>query len=179
MKIKFVIFCMLVLLSKFALAQSNIDRGTYGLDVSIRATFMLHIVNYSRWDNPSNKQNFCLLEQDGGKYYQELVKDDFAKSAKVALNVVQINTLPEAYVQKCHYLFIDQANESDDIFQQLETANKQMVTIGESPQFVNQGGLMSLVSEYDRVKIYISRNKYKTSSVKFSARLLKFANFSG
>ncbi|WJG09727.1 YfiR family protein [Aliiglaciecola sp. LCG003] len=147
----------------------------------IRSTFMMHIVNYSRWDaiGTPNKLNFCLLEKKPNKYFSLLTSPNFGARTKFDLNFRLLKDFSETETLHCHYLFVDRSSESAALYAQLNALKRNMVTIGESSEFIDHGGLMSLIEEFDKIKIYINRERYKAISVKLSSILLKFANFTG
>ncbi|GAB5382491.1 MAG: hypothetical protein Alis3KO_39060 [Aliiglaciecola sp.] len=171
-----VIVCALLCsLKLFAQAQPNNESAT-----KIRATFMFHIVNYSRWQSEFAELTFCVLEErQSQKYFSMLTSNEFKGASEKPISILNVDRIEDTLEKQCNYLFVDSVNESDDVFRQLNELERSVVSIGETSRFVDRGGMMSLVEEFKKIKIYINRDKYKSAPTKFSARLLKYAKFTG
>lgn len=150
--------------------------------VSIRTTFMLHIVNYTLSTTTNEAAavgSFCFLEQAPFVYHSALNRQHLLTSTKVPLEVNLVESVEQAKNQQCRYLFVGKEKENPELFAQISQANETIITIGESYDFVAQAGIIGLVEKAQKIKIVINREHYKGGSVKFSARLLKYANFTG
>lgn len=148
---------------------------------SIRLDFMLHIVNYSLLTNDQTRQplGFCFYEGADSAYFDFMRRPEFKNDAKVPLKVLKVESLNQETVSNCSYLFISKEKESAEIYNQVKLLNGNTVTIGETTKFVKSGGQISLVEITNKIKIVIHRTQYQNSPVKFSARLLRYANFTG
>ncbi|WP_342806611.1 YfiR family protein [Alteromonas sp. M12] len=146
---------------------------------SIRSTFFLHVVNYSKWQQSFMSLKFCLIEQESQKHYLMLNESDLLNHNKKQIQLQQVDSLPTAIEQGCNYIFVDKSSESKTLYKDLKQTSLSIVTIGETISFIKNGGLLSLIEEYDKIRIYINKEQYADSPVKFSARLLKYANFTG
>lgn len=169
------IFATLFSAKSLSQAQPNTESA-----IEIRVTFLYHIINYSRWQSETSALTFCVLEDlNSPKYLPMLTSVAFSNGSQTPISMRAIERVEEVTKKQCNYLFVDKDNESEQLFQQLAQLNQSVVSIGESSRFVDSGGMMSLVEEFNKIKIYINRDKYKSAPIKFSARLLKHANFTG
>ncbi|MDO6695803.1 YfiR family protein [Aliiglaciecola sp. 3_MG-2023] len=146
---------------------------------SIRSTFFLHVVNYSQWQQRFTSLKFCSMEQAPQQHYQILQKSDLVTKNNLKIDLQLVNTFSDAIEQRCNYIFIDKSQESKLLYKDLKQTSLSIVTIGETIAFLRNGGLVSLIEENGKIKIYINKQQYANSPVKFSARLLKYANFTG
>ncbi len=147
-------------------------------EIDIRGTFMLHIVNYTLDENNNNK-TFCLMESNERPYQTFLLQKQQAGIYTDTLTISPISKVDEAVEKQCDYLFVAEEFESPELFQQIREINDRVMTIGESFDFVNKAGVLSLVERAQKIKILIQRDRYRSCPIKFSARLLKYANFTG
>ncbi|MEP4891263.1 MAG: YfiR family protein [Aliiglaciecola sp.] len=171
-----IIIFIIVTWSTIVYAQNN------DFDVSptsIRSTFFLHVVNYSEWQQRYTSLKFCLIEQASQKHYLMLQKSELLTRDKKQIDLQPVDSLSSALEQRCNYIFVDKTRESKILEEDLKQTSLSIVTIGETINFLNNGGLVSLVEEYGKIKIYINKQQYANSPVKFSARLLKYTNFTG
>lgn len=156
-------------------AQPNADSAT-----EIRVTFIYHIINYSRWQSEMNDVTFCVLEpKTSQKYLSTLKSEPFMGASKKTVSMKSVNHIEETKTENCHYLFVDKNSESKQVYSHLQRLKPSTISIGETSKFIEQGGTMSLIEEFNKIKIYINRDNYKSAPAKFSARLLKYANFTG
>ncbi|GAC13763.1 YfiR family protein [Aliiglaciecola lipolytica] len=147
--------------------------------ISIRSTFFIHVINYSRWENEPVDLKFCLIEDASNKHFLMLQNAGLIDRSEKNINLQRVQSLSQAIEHHCHYIFVDEVNESLTLVKELKQTSLSIVTIGETASFIKNGGLMSLIEEYDKIRIYINKDQYEVSPVKFSARLLKYAKFSG
>lgn len=182
MKRYFFLHAFILLLAAISATVKAQQSEDFSSATTIRSTFLMHIVNYSRYDKDNTQSSaipFCFLEQQSTTYYQTIFDKGLSRSTLHPIEIVQVVDADDALNKQCRYLFVDEQSETDLFISQMPQLNKTMVTIGETRNFIKSGGLMSLVEQVDKIKIVISKDVYETSPVKFSALLLKHANFTG
>lgn len=146
----------------------------------LRTSFLHHIVHYATYPQgqiTNNDIGFCFYEGPEKSHisiFQSLPAKKLKNSKTVAIeieNIADINT------QKCQLLFVSRQVESSELFLKLQEWNKSMVSVGETRDFVERGGLITIVPLQSKMKIFLSRKQYENSGLKFSSLLLQRVNF--
>jgi YfiR/HmsC-like len=79
-------------------------------------------------------------------------------------------------IKNCHLLFVSHSenNHLDAILDALKS--KSVVTVGESEEFVERGGMIALVADRKRVRLRINTTAMKAASLDVSSKLLHVAD---
>lgn len=154
-------------------------RATASEPDELRASFLYHIAHYTIY--PENNQpdtfNFCFYESEDNVHsaiFNGLPKKQ-VKERDVQVLKVDINN--DAQLKPCQLLFINQHAETKEVYARLEQLNKRLVTVGETRGFVENGGLLTIVPLKSKMKIFISKQQFENTPLKFSSLLLKRASF--
>jgi hypothetical protein len=142
----------------------------------IRAPFLYHIAYYSTFSKRKpveNTVNFCFLENDSFEHMNHFERSPSKTVRSKAINIVAIRDINSAHENRCHILFVSKAQESEELYQEIRKLNTATISVGESAEFLEHGGLMSVIPTNAKMKIYINQEQYKNTSIKFSANLLK------
>lgn len=146
----------------------------------LRAPFLLHIAGFTQFSEPlpETTLRFCFLESEDFPHAQVFrqAPDRKVQGRKInLLTISDIKELPDE--QYCHLLFIGEEQESDEVFDLINDLNQHTISVGESLNFIEHGGMMAIIPLQSKMKIYFSREVYQKTSLKFSSALLKRVNF--
>ena len=79
-------------------------------------------------------------------------------------------------VQGCHILFMSRALESEAQQAAVKLLSKRnILLVGETPDFLKQGGVINFVIQTNRIQIHISKAAYERENLEISAQLLRIA----
>lgn len=146
----------------------------------MRASVMVNLanyVNYHEYEQNTQRLAFCFLEDAPYIYHNLLTASDTMYLRGKELNVFRISEQEELLTKNCQLLFVDQNNESGALFAMLEEVNVTMMTIGESNNFINKGGIVGLIETQSRIKVFINKKEYSRTAMRFSSLLLKHVKF--
>ncbi len=77
-------------------------------------------------------------------------------------------------IRDCHILFISRAVDGTTQQATLKLMLKRNVlSVGETPDFLEHGGVIDFVIQQNRIRIYISESAYKRENLEVSAQLLR------
>ena len=78
-------------------------------------------------------------------------------------------------VKKCQILFINISNKEqlDQVFKSLE--GRSILTVGDSRNFIRQGGMVRFFTENDKIKFQINAEAAKAAGLTISSKLLRLA----
>ena len=172
MNIRFVILTMslffVVGFFSHAYAQEQSDK--------VKAVFLFKFFDYTAWPSdkdPKYTKNgiICLLgEHSFGDMLTYIAKK---KSGKISYKIQEIVRPQEA--NDCHIIYFSRDNFYH--VQSLSRVNALMVA--DDPNFIEQGGVIEVLDEGDRMNIRIHLGHVKEQKLKISLRLLKIAEVIG
>ena len=88
------------------------------------------------------------------------------------LQVTHFKTMP---INTCHILFVSRS-ENENLTNILETAHKHNVlTVGETDEFIKRGGMVRFVFENNRVRYDIAPTVAQQADIRISSKMLKLA----
>lgn len=139
-------------------------------EYQVKAAFLANFPSFIRWPDNLRPDTLCLAGRDP---FGPVLEQTLAKTAPT----VQLRRLGVGQSFKgCHVLFVPRS-ESRRLLDSLPAASAAAIlTIGETPDFLDAGGLISLTSDNNRVRIDIDLEAVHRSRFQFSSRLLAVAH---
>jgi hypothetical protein len=147
----------------------------------VRAAFLLNFPKYVEWPaasfaSPTSPIQIAVLGAEN-------VADDLAAMSDGKLfeghpiKLLRNPTLAECL--NCHILFIGsgEARKTTDIVGQLKLAN--VLTVGESEQFIDQGGMINLALRDRRIVLEVNLDATRRTELKISSKLMALAKVKG
>ena len=153
----------------------------YGQSESLRqyqlkAAFIFNFIKFAEW--PEEALGDSALPIIIGVLGDNPFGDSFGiienKSAKGReLFIKQFKTVQE--VDTCHILFISSSEQKKykQIFDVLKSSS--ILTVGETDDFTQQGGIISLIVNKNRIRFEINLDAVEDSEIRLSSQLLKLA----
>lgn len=162
---------LLALLSGVRLAaQSGAN-----VENEIKAAFLYNFAKYVEWPAvafPTPEFRLCVLADAS---FEKSV-DDIIAGETIAGRPVKRHTpdTPDA-VRACHILFIGraEAGRAGELLATLKGAP--VFTVGDTPEFLSLGGVVTFVREGDRIRFDVSLGEAQKSGLIISSRLLRVA----
>lgn len=155
-----------------AAGQSQVE------EYRLKAAFLFHFAQFVEWpagalpDGPDKPLVFCVVGDD--PFQGELEGTVQGKSAGGrAVRIVHIQRIQAN--SGCHLAFIDrkQSGRVHELLASLDGAP--VLTVGESEDFLRQGGMIRFCMEERKVRFEINQGAAERAHLKISARLLLLA----
>ena len=153
-------------------AQSNSSR-----EYQMKAAFLFNFAQFVEWPTTSFPSDNAPLvigilgDDPFGTYLEKNIRGERVQGHQ--LKIVHFNDVSE--VADCHILFIN-LKRSDSLTNALEKLKtKNILTVGESPGFIRQGGMIRFVTDENKIRLQINPDAAKRADITISARLLKLA----
>ncbi|BDX08104.1 YfiR family protein [Planctobacterium marinum] len=146
----------------------------------LRASFLYHIAHYTSYPDESfndNTFNFCFMEDANQSHTRVFNKLPKKRLKDKDIKLVSLETPEQLNGDQCQVIFIGKQAESQELFAKLEKLNKTIVSVGETRDFIENGGMITIVPLQSKMRIFFSQEQYENTSLKFSSLLLKRANF--
>jgi hypothetical protein len=169
----------IVMLTAIASVPSRHAIGEENLEYQVKAAFLFNFAKFIEWppqafDNPDSPIVIGVLGENPFSNSLRLTVDGKTINNR-RLMVKQFETPTDARV--CHILFISPSERRrlPLIFDTLK--GSPVLTVGESADFMNEGGVIRFVLEEDKVRFEINLEAAARAAIKLSSKLLKLARF--
>jgi YfiR/HmsC-like len=153
--------------------QSEIStlRGQTASEYDVKAAFLLNFANFVEWAEPSQPQKpffICILGDDpfGG------MLDELARGESMKGHPIQVRRV-RRFEESCQILFMSAAVRNP--YATLSRVSPGVLTVGESPDFLREGGMINFVVEDRRVRFDVNLKAAERASVRLSSQLLGVA----
>lgn len=155
-------------------AQSqNQDR-----EYALKAVFLYNFCQFIDWPPESfaGGNDPIVIGVLGGNPFgsllNETVRNEIVRGRPIRLQHYQ--KLED--VGKCHILFIS-AGAPAWVARYLDYFHRRnIVTVGETPEFLNQGGMIALVADQNRVRLRVNLPAVRSGKIEMSSKLLRVAD---
>lgn len=142
-------------------------------EYDVKAAFLLNFTRFVSWPRPPAERDaspfaICILGDDpfGGALERTVAGETLGNRTII---VKRIRKWPDT----CQVLFLPAALPSQASV--LAQTGSDVLTVGESPDFLADGGMIRFVVEGRRVRFDINRSAVTKSSLKMSSRMFEVA----
>lgn len=146
-------------------------------EYEVKAAFLYNFAKFVEWPPQAFTQSsaplrICVLGQDPfGDTLSKIVQGK-SISGRIIMNQ-RLQSTSEA--RACHILFISRSDPEDLNKAIQSTRDLPVLTVGESDDFLAQGGVVNFVLEEDRVRFEINLRAAESHRLKLSSKLLAVA----
>jgi hypothetical protein len=167
-----ILLCGLIFWAASGFAQTGTQR-----EYELKAGVLYHIIEYVQWPTQSSPSNqpppiqIGLLGQIPFANALEVLDGKTLQGRKIVVK----HLTDRQQATECQVLFIsasEKARMSDII---AEVRNRPVLTVGEVEGFAEQGGIVNLLADQNRITMEINRATAGESRLSISSQLLKLA----
>jgi hypothetical protein len=146
-------------------------------EYEVKAAFLFHFTQFTDWPESS-------FEKTGGRLVIGVLGADplgtdldrAVRGKTVQGRPLVVQRFPRAEdVGPCHVLFIGESDRKRLRVILDSLKGKPVLTVGESDQFLAQGGIIAFLREEEHIRFSINLDAADRSALKLSAKLLKVA----
>ena len=141
------------------------------LEYRVKAAYLLNFTRFVEWPAPStpgSPLSVCVMQPNPfGTFLSSTIAGETAAGRPLTSRVV---AAPDA---SCGVLFIPNGVPADALLRAV--GNAPVLTVGESPDFLQRGGMISFVLETGRVRFAVNPAAAERSHLLISSRLLQLA----
>lgn len=142
-------------------------------EYKVKAAFLYNFAKFVEWPpQVGDEMRLCVLGED--PFGEDL--DALAQGKTVQSKWLRVARLPTLDgLEQCHVVFIDAA-DLDDLSQVLRRAHEaHVLTVGNTHEFADRGGIISFVMESNKVRFEINTASAEQAGLRISSQLLKLA----
>jgi len=142
-----------------------------GEETDVKAAFLFNFFKFIQWPDDDRRESYALCVPQPGRFAQALKPLDGkllnGRTLKVFFNA------PPSDFKECHMLFITEGSDPQSLITKVKPLN--IVTVSDEAHFIEQGGMIGLVSEGSRLGFEVNLQQARLQGVHISAELLKLA----
>ncbi len=142
----------------------------------IEAAFLYNFAKFVDWppeafSSPTDGLRLCIL----GDHPSSAELQPLIRGKMIGGHPVQAQRVEVAQVTSCHILFIgvSESVRTQEVLRRVDGGS--VLTVGETAEFVGQGGMISLVVENNRIRFEVNLRAAQAARLKLSSKLLTLA----
>jgi hypothetical protein len=151
--------------------------GSGDFEYEIKAAFLYNFAKFVEWPpesfpQPSTPMSLCVFGDDPfGGSLDTVVQGETLNGRRLAVR--RTRDLPQA--RECQILFISASEKGRAAEALSEVRGASVLTVGEGKDFLDQGGVIRLFLEQNRVRFDINLDAAERNRLKISSKLLALA----
>lgn len=164
--LRYVLFGILVVATTMAAAVTK--------EHAVKAGLIYNITKFVIWPNHAyhdEKFNFCIVGDDNLNGALEALYDKLADGRPIVLR----RTMSNKNFKECQIIFIATEGVRNAKLILKELKNVPILTVSDRKDFINQGGMIGLIRDGNRVGFEVDLAAVKASGLNMSSQLLKLA----
>lgn len=150
------------------LAGVAVQADAVSLEYRLKAGYLFNFVKFVEWPAPvqAGPLTICVAGRNPfGDLLTEIVRDEAVNDQKLATRVIHT---PDP---GCHVVFVPKDVASTPYLR--AARGSPTLTVGESPGFIAQGGIVNFVLEEGKVRFQISAEAADRAQLRVSSHLLR------
>jgi hypothetical protein len=162
------VLCVVALLSPAVAARQPSSQ------YDVKAAFLLNFVRFVEWPSTHHTPplRICVLQPNPfGTRLQAVVAGEQWHGGSVDVRVVRDTRRTVG----CHVLYVPEAATNRFVSGVTTLSRQPILTVGEHPRFLEQGGVIRLFIEENRVRFSINQKAAEKVGLVISSRLLRLA----
>jgi len=140
------------------------------LEYQVKAVYLFNFAKFIEWpaEAPPGPITICVASQNPfGDVLEETLRGEMVNGRPLAMRVIPG---PEP---GCHVVFVPQGAATTTYLRAVE--GSPTLTVGETPDFISQGGIISFILEGGKVRFQIDSKAAERADLRISSHLLRLA----
>ena len=142
------------------------------LEYQVKASYLFNFVRFITWPGDvfaaGGKFNLCILGADRFGGALDALKGERVEGREITVH--RIGQPAQARAARCHLAFLAAGTNTGAI-----ALERGLLTVGESPGFVQRGGIINLTEDRGRIRFEINQPAAQQAGLTVSSRLLDLA----
>lgn len=162
--------CLAIALCLFAAATPAAP-----LEYQVKASYVYNFVQFITWPSEASagdgKFNLCVLGAERFGNALDAIAGERIDGREIALR--RLERPAQARAGRCHLLYIAAGTSQGDGGDAM--SERGLLTIGETPGFLQRGGIINLVEHNGRIRFEINQQAARNAGLVISSRILSLA----
>ena len=154
-----------------ALVSAPVRAGEQVGDVQVKAAFLLNVIKFVQWPTSSNPLVIGVIgDRALAAAIGAAVKTKTGDGRAIEVRGLEAGDDPSG----CDVLHVGDAGTADTVAV-LSRVRGPVLTVGETPRFLRDGGIIRMFIEDRRIRFQVNRAKADDSGLRISSQLLSLA----
>jgi hypothetical protein len=141
-------------------------------EVQLKAAFLLNFAKFVAWANDDRPLGICIA----GNPALTAATAEVVRGSAVGGRTVMAIALPASNVTDgCDVLYLADA-KPDDALAILARVRGPVLTVGETPRFLRDGGVVRMFIDGNRLRFQVNRKQADAAGLKISSQLMMLAS---
>jgi hypothetical protein len=154
-----------------ALLTATVNTQNVSLEYQVKAAYLFNFTKFVDWPEEAMPQGtpltICVASRSPfGPALEETIRDELVGSRPLTTRVVRD-------AAGCHVLFVPEGVTAAPLLRDART--RPILTVGESDDFLAEGGMVNFVMQDGKVRFEISQDAATGAGLRISSRLLRLA----
>lgn len=163
-------------LSLLLVAAAIASAGAAPSEAELRAAFVYNFTKFIEWPggsfaSPEAPLRVCVAGEDAAMAESVRLLDGRATQGR-SIQTVALGSVAGA---GCHVIYLASRRSSDAERLIGQTQGQAVLTVGDGGEFVNRGGMISLINVNGRLQFEVNLQAVNQSRLKLSSQLLRLA----
>ncbi len=153
-----------------ALTAAPLQAQETSLEYQVKAAYLYNFVKFIEWPAAARRGTLTICIAGGNPFGGAL--DDIVRGESINGRAIAARAIggPQP---GCDVVFVPRGVTAADYLRAARTAP--VLTVGESPDFVTQGGIINFVRDAGMIRFEIDRDAAARAGLQISSRLLRLA----
>jgi hypothetical protein len=136
----------------------------------IRAAYLYNLIKFVNWPGDNRTITTCVYSNNTLWQYLSPLTTREVKGAPISISLIE----DMKDLEPCQIVYISQDNK-EALARLPRLSHQPILTVGENVEFLENGGIVALVTTNNRIQIQINLVKAKEAGLTLSANLLEVA----
>ena len=151
-------------------AAAHVQAQDASLEYQVKAAYLYNFVKFIEWPETARTGPLTICTAGGNPFGAAL--DDIVRGESIDGRPIAARTI-EASQPGCDVVFVPRGVVAAEYLRAARAAP--VLTVGESPDFIAQGGIVNFVLDAGMIRFEIDRDAAGRAGLQISSRLLRLA----
>ena len=161
-----ILHVIILLFSIFFYSLPTIADESSEREVKIKIAYLFHFNQFTEWAIKLPVFNYCVYEDT---HFTELLKQAYVGKKHGDTDIEVQNITAQSNVDNCQLLYFPN-NISTDLLARIR--KKPILSVGTQKNFVEQGGIIYLFEEDQKIRFFVNNTIASASVLKINSQLL-------
>jgi hypothetical protein len=151
-------------------AGAGLHAREVSLEYRLKAAYLFNFVKFIEWPSAAGSGPLIICVAGRNPFGEALVETLRGEYVSARMLQTRVISMPES---GCHMVFLPQGVATMPYLR--AARDSPTLTVGESPEFIAEGGIVNFIAEDGKVRFEISSRAAQRAELRISSHLLRLA----